>query len=245
MSDIRPLIPHTSSALSHDLEAVTAERLSAIENPLRSLWDVNTCPVHLLPWLAWAFSVEVWQSHWPEGVKREVIRKAISVHRRKGTLGAVKDALAALSVGAEISEWFEHDGPAHTFRIDVLVDGVFAAGLQVSQELVREVRSLVQNTKPVHVHYALQVAERLKSPVRVALGAWDADRASECLGFTTPTYRHIARANLAVGLRDADQSREDFAFTVPVTRQRAQAGLSVGLRDAARDAMAISFEGVS
>ena len=157
MFDIETLLPHTAGDLQRDLEIVTAERIEGIENPLRDLWNVDTCPVHLLPWLAWAFSVEVWDHEWPEAIKRNVIRNATHVHRSKGTRRAVELALAALNMRIDLHEGFELDehrdryGPAHTFTLDTFADDIFDAGFQINARLHAIVTELIANVKPVHV----------------------------------------------------------------------------------------------
>ncbi|MGT1842761.1 phage tail protein I, partial [Enterobacter hormaechei subsp. xiangfangensis] len=64
MNDTR-LLPVGSSAL----EVAAARACAEIENtpvPLRRLWSPDDCPANLLPWLAWAFSVDRWDENWPE-----------------------------------------------------------------------------------------------------------------------------------------------------------------------------------
>ena len=62
--------------------------------PLSALLDPETCPRHLLPYLAYAHSVDTWDPDWSEATKRSVIAGSLEVHRRKGTVGAVRQALA-------------------------------------------------------------------------------------------------------------------------------------------------------
>ena len=53
------LLPTGSTAL----EIAAAEALAspgAMSVPLRQLWNPYTCPVELLPYLAWAWSVDRW-----------------------------------------------------------------------------------------------------------------------------------------------------------------------------------------
>ena len=75
------------------------------------------CPEALLPWLAWALSVDDWDSLWPESIKRNLIAESISIHRIKGTVSAIRRVLRVLGVEAELSEWFDHGGIPHTFRL--------------------------------------------------------------------------------------------------------------------------------
>lgn len=87
MSDTR-LLPVGSSPL----EVAAARACADIENtpvPLRRLWNPDNCPANLLPWLAWAFSVDRWDESWPEETKREVIRSTWFIHAHKGTISPV------------------------------------------------------------------------------------------------------------------------------------------------------------
>jgi P2-related tail formation protein len=127
----------------------------------------DTCPVLLLSWLAWAFSVEIWDTTWSEDAKRQVLRDSVRLHRVKGTLGPVKRALANAGYGeAEIIERFGrdfHDGTA-------LHDGTT---VYVEPDHWAEYR--IRLTRPITVGQAAQVRAILKSiaPARCHLKALD------------------------------------------------------------------------
>ncbi|MCW9529462.1 phage tail protein I, partial [Klebsiella grimontii] len=57
------LLPPSSGDWLRYTEAGTA-RLSAITVALRTLWTPTACPVDLLPYLAWALSVDRWDKNW-------------------------------------------------------------------------------------------------------------------------------------------------------------------------------------
>lgn len=78
------------------------------ERVIPLLWDVDECPLGLLPWLAWALNVDTWSSDWPESYKRQVIRNAQTIQAIKGTIGAVKQALTDLGHGS--AQVFERVG---------------------------------------------------------------------------------------------------------------------------------------
>src|ERR1700750_1125412 len=52
---------------------------------LRRLWDPYRCHIDDLPYLAWSFSVDIWDPDWSEAKKRSVVANAVSHHRIKGT----------------------------------------------------------------------------------------------------------------------------------------------------------------
>lgn len=120
MSD--SLLPWNASAQERALEAATA-RVSDVPVPVRDMWDPDTCPAELLPWLAWAMSVDQWDTSWTDEQKREAVKSSFYVHRQKGTVSAVRAALTALGLDVRIVEWFD-DVPAgepYTFRVEIIV----------------------------------------------------------------------------------------------------------------------------
>ena len=72
------LLPVGSSVL--EVAAAAVLELERAPVPLRDLWNPKTA-VHLLPYLAWAFSVDRWDEAWPEDVKRGVVSAAFYIHR--------------------------------------------------------------------------------------------------------------------------------------------------------------------
>ncbi len=103
------LLPPNATPQETAIEAATA-RIADVPVPNASLWTPATCPAALLPWLAWALSVDEWDGTWPEERQRAVIAASVGVHRRKGTRGAVVAALAAAGYGdATVVERFGRD----------------------------------------------------------------------------------------------------------------------------------------
>ncbi len=101
---IQRLLPYNASLPEIALEATTGERIEAIPLPINKLWDVETCPANLLPWLAWALSVDVWKPEWSEFNKRKAIRDSAYVHQHKGTIGALKKALTLSGLNSTVIE---------------------------------------------------------------------------------------------------------------------------------------------
>jgi phage tail P2-like protein len=113
------LLPPNATPQEIALEATTA-RLGVVPVPIKSLWDPETCPVSLLPWLAWALSVDYWDPGWDEAIKRQVVAESMEYHRRKGTPWAVEHALLRAGAGnPEIIEWFDYGGDAYRFKVRI------------------------------------------------------------------------------------------------------------------------------
>lgn len=137
---------------STPLEKRAAEILkSAVENPIviADLINPERCPTDLLPYLAWAFSVDKWDENWTEEVKRIAIKQSYFVHKQKGTIGAVKRVVEPIGYLIELKEWFQTNpqGTPGTFSLTVEVS---ESGLneQTYNELVR----LINDVKPVSRH---------------------------------------------------------------------------------------------
>ena len=119
------LLPLNSTQLERAIEAAFAEKT---EIPLRTLYNPDTCPVQLLPWLAWTWSVDRWDNKWSEAVKRSAIRSAFYVHAHKGTIGALRRVVEPLGYLIEVIEWWQTTpkGVPGTFALKV---GVLDTGI--------------------------------------------------------------------------------------------------------------------
>lgn len=86
------LLPPNASPLQKQFESLTTRW--AFELAFIDAWNPSTCPLAVLPWLAWALSVDTWEATWPEATQRAVVAGSIATHRLKGTVASVKNALA-------------------------------------------------------------------------------------------------------------------------------------------------------
>ncbi|AZC35914.1 phage tail protein I [Pseudomonas chlororaphis] len=140
---MKSLLPLNSTLLERGVEAATEE---VTEIPLRTLYNADTCPVHLLPYLAWAWSVDRWDPSWAESVKRAAIKASYYIHAHKGTIGALRRVVEPLGYLIEIIEWFNAvpEGVPGTFALKV---GVLETG--ITEEMYRELERLIDDAKPV------------------------------------------------------------------------------------------------
>ncbi|OYW56779.1 MAG: phage tail protein I [Hyphomicrobium sp. 32-62-53] len=79
-----------ATPLEIGLDLALESRVLDIPVPIRDLWRWDTCPETHIPWLAWSFSIDVWDENWPIEKKRGVIRQWVDLHRLKGTLEGVR-----------------------------------------------------------------------------------------------------------------------------------------------------------
>ncbi|TDJ77637.1 phage tail protein I [Pseudomonas putida] len=140
------LLPLNSTALERAVEAAGVDDAAI---PLRTLYDPDTCPAHLLYQLAWAWSVDRWDDSWTDAVKRSVIRSSFYVHAHKGTIGALRRVVEPFGYLIEVQEWWQTEplGVPGTFAVKV---GVAEEG--ISEETYRELSWLIDDARPVSRH---------------------------------------------------------------------------------------------
>lgn len=154
------LLPPSSPAWLRHTEAGTA-RLSAIAVALRTLWTPADCPVDLLPYLAWALSVDRWDKNWPADRKIAAIQRSYWLHRRKGTRAAVRRVIEDMGFSATFAEWFEAGDEPGTFRLEVNVNEV---GL--TSRTLDELNRLINDAKPVSRHLAqMNIAAKVNGDI--------------------------------------------------------------------------------
>ena len=161
-----PLLPSNSTPLERQAAQALAQ-IQRVPIPLRTLYNPDLCPLSLLPYLAWAFSVDRWDSKWPEAAKRTAIRSAYYIHSRKGTIGSLRRVVEPLGYLIEIIEWWQTVpvGPRATFRLKV---GVLDTG--ITEEMYQELTWLIDDAKPLTRHLT-GLAISLETTGSVHIGA--------------------------------------------------------------------------
>ena len=166
MSEAKAMLSPSSS----DLERAAAEVCAAAtaqQVPLRDLWSPQRCPVAFLPYLAWAFSVDRWDPAWSAATKRAVISAAWGVHKRKGTIGAIRRVVEPFGYLIEVTEWFEEapEATPGTFKLSI---GVLDTG--ITDEMYAELDRLIADAKPLTRHMT-GLAINMESRGRFYVGA--------------------------------------------------------------------------
>lgn len=159
---------------SSQLEVAAAEacaRLQQLPVPLRTLWNPQTCPLPLLPYLAWAWSVDRWDQEWPEETKRAVVAASQFIHRRKGTISAIRRVVEPLGYVINVHEWWQTSEPPGTFRLDI---GVLESG--IDEAMFNEMERLIGDAKPVSRHLTgLTITQDIQGVVWLGPVQYDAE----------------------------------------------------------------------
>jgi hypothetical protein len=120
------LLPSNRTPFETAIEATNAARYPLPVELITSLWSAANCPIDLLPYLAWALSVDIWDDAWPETTKREAVRKSLEMHRIKTTLAGIKAHVAM--AGSEVRKAIRP--PARSFLYAAMTDDARAEWLQ-------------------------------------------------------------------------------------------------------------------
>lgn len=153
------LLPPNATAQELALEGATARD---VPTPIRDVWDPDTCPASMLPWLAWAFGVDEWDPVWSDEAKRNVIRNSVEVQRRKGSIWSIKRVIADAGYGD--SELIEGDSTVF-YDGEHVHEGFVTHGAPNQWPLYRfrlqrpitnaqadQVRRILDQTAPVRCH---------------------------------------------------------------------------------------------
>jgi phage tail P2-like protein len=167
---MKSLLPLNSTQLERAMEAAFFEKTIV---PLRDLYNADTCPVHLLPHLAWAWSVDRWDYRWTEATKRAAIKASYYIHKHKGTIGALRRVVEPLGYLIEIVEWFNTvpEGVPGTFALKV---GVLDTG--ITEEMYQELERLIDDAKPVTRHLSgLAISLETQGNLNIAVSLYEGD----------------------------------------------------------------------
>ena len=166
------LLPPNASQLEQ-LAAQALARIERVPIPIRDLVNPDRCPVDLLPYLAWAFSVDRWDSKWSEATKRQVIKTSYYVHSRKGTIGALRRVVEPLGYLIEVLEWWQTvpEGVPGTFAIKI---GVLDTG--ITEEMYQELTWLIDDARPLTRHLTgLAISLETQGQLNIAACLYEGD----------------------------------------------------------------------
>lgn len=165
--DVRSLLPPNATTAERAMEQVMAHE-GDLPLDIRTIKNPDTCPTVLLPWLAWEYAITWWDESWTEKQKRSVIKSAAGVNKRRGTVSAVKRALAAVNYPCDVIEWFNDTPQAdpYTFRVEI-------HGNSIMEETLARLTSQVNDAKNARsLLSGITIAEQVITGTAWAAGAF-------------------------------------------------------------------------
>lgn len=163
------ILPPNATTLEHAVDNVGASALAGVPAPLRHLWNPASCPVELLPFLAWGVSIDFWNSDWTETQKREAVAGAIEAQRRKGTKASLRAVLDRFDPLIGLVEWFEDKATMepHTFRLDLPAPS--QSSVSYDEDLIAALLRDITAVKPLRSH--LVAVHRVRAQALIGLAS--------------------------------------------------------------------------
>lgn len=179
-------------SLAHD------SRLAAFDALLSRIQQLDTAPTlvnlvdsvssEALPALGEQFHVmghEGWYLASTDEQRRTLIKRAIELHRYRGTRYALDEVLAIFGVTAELAEWWQQNPPATPYTFDLLLwvnDNLLPRQPTLTAGLYDSLRRMVDVVKPARSGYSLKLGARFDQPLQIAcaslgaaVGRWAGD----------------------------------------------------------------------
>lgn len=161
------LLPLGSSTLERNIEKAT-ERMTNVPIPLRQLWNPDTCPESLLPWLAWSLGIDAWKAYWPLSIKRALIKDAINVKRRKGTTKSVRDIVTTFGASIALKENWQTNPPGAPHKFSVFINVSSMGGEPVTADFQQDIIDEITRTKPVRSSFTVTAGFSASSTLALA-----------------------------------------------------------------------------
>lgn len=111
--------------------------------------------------------------------KRGLLKKAIEIHRLKGTKAALEMVLEMLNMRGIISEWFEYEGDPYHFKIEIIEvtnKGLSGEVLFLLDKLVEEYKNIRSWLEAVNIYLTgsggLNIANIVQSGEFITVYPW-------------------------------------------------------------------------
>lgn len=120
--------------------------------------------------LAVQFHVAAWNSSWSRDRKLAIIKATVETKRKRGTVLAVKDAVATFLNPFQITEWWQSEpkGEPFTFDVQVPLDDI---GRFLSEEDQDTLGQLIYEAKSIRSHGSITLKKKLESDFFFSAGA--------------------------------------------------------------------------
>ncbi|MEI8128983.1 MAG: phage tail protein I, partial [bacterium] len=142
MSEITPLNDISSKVFDE-----LFSRFQDLDTDVLLVYLIDSVDESALVHLADQFHImgnEGWLQAKTEAEKREIIKKAVELHRYKGTKYALIKVLNSLNITGEIQEWFEYEGEPYHFKINI-----FLQNYAYNQNVFESLKKMIDEYKNV------------------------------------------------------------------------------------------------
>ena len=143
---------------------ICEERFSEIDIDCLLIIIIDNLPSGALPHLAEQYHItgnEGWLQCQSDSDKRALIKKALELHRYKGTKYALINVLKSLNINGDIKEWFEYGGNPYHFKINI-----FLQNYVYNQNVFENLKKMIEEYKNVRsVLEEISIESQFDSPI--------------------------------------------------------------------------------
>lgn len=107
-----PQVQALCGAITPEIQAISNEIPQCILLP-----RIDDLPGDVVDLLAWHFHVDFYDTALPIEIKRQLVKKSMLWHKRKGTPSAVEELISTLFDEGKVVEWFEYGGQPYYFKV--------------------------------------------------------------------------------------------------------------------------------
>lgn len=137
------LLPNNSTQLEKDIVESIDYVVANKDILIKKTWNPDECPSEFLVYLAYFVGVDFdIYNDLTEPQKREYIKNSIEIYRHKGTLGALKSALAITGYTISIIEWYEDNSTPHTAKIRIQSASGSSIDIALAQKIIRKTKNV-------------------------------------------------------------------------------------------------------
>ena len=117
---------------------------------------IDSLSEELLDELAWQFNVVEYKSEYDISIKRSLIKDAMIIHHRRGTVAAVEEVVTNIYGNATVEEWFDYGGEPYHFRVKT-------ENPSSTDEMIRDLERIIKETQNVRSHLEAVIVELMQS----------------------------------------------------------------------------------
>ncbi len=132
-----------AKALDPELQGVSRDIREAL-----ILSRIDELPEAVIDLLAWQWHVDFYELARTLEMKRKAVKGSIRWHRKKGTVWAIRQALAMLGIESEIVEWWKIEGAApYTFGVKAEITSGFWSKHPDAKDATKAIRRAIMESK--------------------------------------------------------------------------------------------------
>ena len=149
-------------AIEPEFEKVKSEIVNALIYP-----RIDELNEEVLDLLAWQFHIEGYELATDITEKRNLVKKAIELHRYKGTKYAIEKACEALNITPVVKEWFEYGGEPYYFKVDINLkyQGLQSDTYDKLLNLIEEYKNLRSKLEALNIYLTLDFKQNRATTV--------------------------------------------------------------------------------